>query len=275
MMNKTKIDWCDYTWNPISGCSPISEGCKNCFAERVSARFKLPWGKPVFHPEKLEEPLRTKKPGKVFVCSMSDLFHEDVKPEWIWQIWTAMLKAPQHTFIVLTKRAKRMKAVVKEIYSQNPHLSTPLPNVWIGVTAENQRTADERIPLLLRNSFSKRFVSVEPMLGPINLEETKGYWGGIGLDWIVCGGESGAGARPMHPDWVRGLRDQCKAASVPFFFKQWGEWAPSPDGGTPDHLPSNAGYYFKDAPYLGKVWRFGKQAAGHLLDGKEHREWPV
>lgn len=280
-MNKTKIDWANYTWNPISGCSPASEGCQNCYAERVSKRFKLPWGKPTIHWERLYHSKFPATPSRIFVCSMSDLFHEDVNPEWIWQIWAAFRQRPGHTFIVLTKRAERMRSILSE-------LLTPLPNVWLGVTAENQARADERIPLLLRTPAAKRFVSVEPMLGEISLRKyaysrfcrtVRRELTGIdqpSLDWVICGGESGDGARPMHPDWARSLRDQCKSAGVPFFFKQWGEFAPCEwDGlGICPECGEEHGRVIPGQLDSAPMIRVGKKAAGHLLDGVEHREFP-
>lgn len=235
----TKIEWVTNpngtmgeTWNPVTGCTPKSEGCQNCYARRMSKRLAGRCGYPkddpfqvTLHPERLEEPLRWKKPRQVFVCSMSDIFHPDVPDEYIARVWETMNNASQHTFIVLTKRPQRMKEFLSRLgWYIHDRENEPaearwggkytLKNVWIGVTAENQARADERIPVLLQIPAAKRFVSVEPMLGPVDLS----YFINS-LDWVICGGETGPGARPMHPDWVRSLRDQCQKAGTPFFLK--------------------------------------------------------
>lgn len=259
----TKIEWTDEVWNPVTGCSKVSEGCKNCYAERFSHRFgwtKKPWTvgnaseNVKVHPGRLEQPLQWRKPRKIFVNSMSDLFHEQVPFEFIDKVFSIMALVPQHTFQILTKRPERMKEYIahraaKE-FSHLKHIKWPLPNVWLGVSVENQKAADERIPLLLDTPAAVRFLSCEPLLGPVDLERpvpgsrpVNGVyppWMIHLLDWVIVGGESGPGARPMHPDWVRSLRDQCQQAGVPFFFKQWG----------------------------------GKKKAGRLLDGEEWNELP-
>jgi protein gp37 len=307
MGSDTGISWTDQTWNPIVGCSKISTGCAHCYAETMARRLRgmgrpeyleahdgTGWsGRTVFLPERLDQPLRWRKPRRIFVCSMGDLFHESVTNEQIAAVWGVMAAAPQHAFQVLTKRPGRMaewfewcrKASraddVLPLYGRRiprpgrVHLwlalagDAPLPNVWLGTTAEDQAAADSRIPYLLQCPAALRFVSVEPMLGEIDLDlephphgrpealcesrecsgcgdadsEPCGDWrrwrDRPRIDWVICGGESGPGARPMHPDWARGLRDQCRGAKVPFHFKQWG--------------PRNA---------------------GHLLDGQEIREFP-
>jgi len=281
----TKIEWCEETWNPVTGCTKISAGCKNCYAERMAKRLAGRVGYPqdepfkvTLHDDRLEEPLKWKKPRRVFVCSMGDLFHDDVPFHFIDEVFARMAIAKNCTFIVLTKRPKRMQEYFWNIGGTTrrdwvasricraldtttvPHFEWPLPNVWLGVTAENKAAADERIPVLLKIPAAVRFVSIEPMLGPVDLttikwarisvnkNDYKRYgvpapdeiWSTnnvlesrpgdelnppkIGLDWVICGGESGPSARPMHPDWARKVRDDCKAAGVPFFFKQWGEW---------------------------------------------------
>lgn len=262
----TKIEWATDTWNPITGCTKISEACQNCYAERMSKRLAgrcgYPEGEPfrvTLHPDKLDQPMRWKKPRIIFVCSMGDLFHEDVPDRFLDQIFAVMAKAEQHIFLLLTKRPKRAKEyILKAMYDENCNYQgwyeaindleipdvTPMENIWLGVTTENQARADERIPVLLQIPAAKRFVSVEPMLGPVDLNkylypqrlcDGHSAWQcdedcprRPGLDWVICGGETGPGARPMHPDWVRSLRDQCQEAEVPFFFKQWGEWSPTP-----------------------------------------------
>lgn len=170
-MNKTEIEWCDYSWNPVVGCSPASEGCANCYAAAIAHRFGLPWGMAVFKPERLGQPAKTKRPSRVFVCSMGDLFHETVADDWIRQVFNAMhpdlLQPSPHTFIILTKRPTRMR----DFFAKYTKTGGPeaWPNVWLGVTVENQARAEERIPVLLSIPAAVRFVSVEPMLGPVNL----------------------------------------------------------------------------------------------------------
>jgi protein gp37 len=225
MSGTTKIEWCDRVWNPVTGCDKVSEGCRNCYAERIASRF---WGERKFdqvqcHPDRLSEPGKWKKPQRIFVNSMSDLFHPDVLGAFMADVWDEMVSHPRHTFMVLTKRPDRLLEFAKwygdEFKSQN---------IWIGVSVENQKAADERIPLLLQTPAAVRFVSVEPMLGEVDLGNflcadyrhklTLGNY----LDWVICGGETGSGARPMHPDWARSLRDQCQAVGIPFFFKRLG-----------------------------------------------------
>lgn len=280
MADGTKIEWADATWQIVTGCSIVSPGCTNCYAMRLAgARLrehpsrkgltKVVNGKPVwtgevrFNEEWLTQPLRWKKPRRIFVCAHGDLFHEAVPDEWIDRVFAVMALCPQHTFQVLTKRAERMRKYislancrhpgfreiavgldVKFAYRSNVRCTWPLLNVWLGVTAEDQQRADERIPDLLATPAAKRFVSVEPMLGQVDLElaqctcpwpsDAKATRHLLGcpsdrrphriwsVDWVICGGESGRGARPMHPDWARALRDQCAAAGVPFFMKQMG-----------------------------------------------------
>lgn len=316
-MSKSKIEWTDRVWNPVTGCTKISEGCKNCYAERQSKRFAGMNGYPAddpfkvtLHPDRLEEPLHWKKPSRIFVCSMGDLFHGDVTMGFISRVFSTIRRCPQHTFIVLTKRP------VKMLHAVNDYVDGALPNLWLGVTAENQETADERIPLLLKTPAAVRFVSIEPMLGPVSFRWSA--WDGLGtkkitdhldglrmLDWVICGGESGPGARPMHPDWARSLRDQCKEAAVPFFFKQWGEWGTRAFNMQTDepvfrmfrdkqewinHARTwinggicidtagqilNCGGDFDTARYpVSILHKLGKKLTGHLLDGVEHREFP-
>jgi protein gp37 len=195
-------------------------------ANRLKGRFGYPVYDPfklTFHPERLSEPLQWKKPQRIFVVSMGDLFHEDVKRDWIDAAWSTMAEARQHTFQVLTKRPDRMREFMVD--RKRKGWKADWANIHLGVTAENQPTADERIPILLQIPAAKRFVSVEPMLGPVDLLRMhQSAWEGTSrrpmVDWIICGGETGPGARPMNPDWARSLRDQCQAAGLPFFFKQ-------------------------------------------------------
>ena len=275
-MADTKIEWAERVWNPIIGCSVISPGCTNCYAMRMAARLEpmgnaryagltrhtkagAVWtGEVRLFKEALTLPLRWKRPRRIFVNSMSDLFHEDVPDEWIDRVFAVMALAPQHTFQVLTKRAERMRAYLTKpgrwahVDEAMDHFSLdvwntldgperlPLPNVHLGVSVEDQARADERIPHLLATPAAVRWISAEPLLGPVDLRflqpgdppveidalaGTHGVYrphGGenASLDWVVVGGESGPGARPMHPDWARSLRDQCAAAGVPFFMKQ-------------------------------------------------------
>lgn len=330
-MNATSISWTEKTWNPMSGCTPTSEGCANCYAKRMAQRLRGRCGYPAdepfrvtLHEDKLNEPLKMRKPARVFVASMGDLFHEDVPDEFIDKVFAVMALAPQHTYMVLTKRPERMRDYLSANNVDEPSISgrealclrlmrtaksidavayerlgadafhwhpEAWPQVWLGVTAENQARADERIPVLLEVPAAVRFVSVEPMLGLVDLscylswqyhvnlpEEERPramaeHWAGMHrltkLDWVICGGETGPGARPMHPDWVRGLRDQCQAAGVPFHFKSWGEWAPNYAGCPPYALSQlvsdrNNGVL--------KMWRVGAKTSGRLLDG---REWDV
>jgi protein gp37 len=242
----TKIEWCDETINPIRTadggyhCTKVSEGCQNCYAERMNKRFGN--GKPFDHTptefvldeKQLDKPLHWKKPRMIFVCSMGDLFHEDVPHSAIQKVLYRVRMAKQHTFLILTKRPDRMRAFFMQYYVQGF-----IPNLWLGVTAENQKRADERIPILLQIPAAVRFVSVEPMLGPVDLLSND-YLGGCincevcldnpgtcvncaqnrKLDWIICGCETGRGARPTNIEWIRGLKNQCVAAGVPFFLKQ-------------------------------------------------------
>jgi protein gp37 len=300
MSDRSKIEWCDTTWNVATGCSKVSQGCKNCFAERIAGRF---WGERKFtdvqvHPERLDIPLRWRKPRRVFVNSMSDLFHPAVPFEFILQAFTVMAQAEQHTFMVLTKRPERMVEYFKWNGFGEGLYAWP-SWIWLGVSVEDQKAADERIPLLLQTPAAVRFLSCEPLLGPVDLTNT--FNTVVPLHWVIAGGESGPGARPMHPDWVRSLRDQCQAAGVPYFFKQWGEWFPLPpeidDESAPDEIVLGHyrdEYYNRDGEYLGwwdvkadygESWgkddesticfvKVGKKAAGRLLDGREWNEYP-
>ncbi len=223
----TKIEWADEVWNPLTGCTKVSQGCKHCYAERFAKRQGYDFSQVELHPERLEIPLHWKRPRRIFVNSMSDLFHEKVPDRFIDQIWIVMARADEHIFQVLTKRPERMMKYCLDYYPPN----WVYENIWLGVSVEDQATADERIPWLLKTPAAVRFVSYEPVLGPVDLRRPAGYspagnspWGASlqGLDWVICGGESGPGARPMDPDWARSARDQCQAAGVAFFMKQMG-----------------------------------------------------
>jgi protein gp37 len=348
----TKIEWCDDTANPFVGCSKCSPGCDNCYAERFAARMvKNPnpkiaakyagitdaagkWtGKcssldlTPFH--KLPQKQRLQKTKRVFVGSMTDLFHRGTSFEDLRHIWKQMAFLSQYTFCILTKRPDRMYAFCED--NANPALR----NVWLGVTICNQAEADEKIPVLLDTPAAKRFVSAEPMLGPMDLTkcdptgthvaevpEIDALTGYVRqeiqsptflhtvrtqkLDWVICGGESGPGARPVHPDWIRGLREQCVDAGVPFFFKGWGDWITIESTNKhredwrdiPEMLRSSGidhrhclqknGYLKKGtkdwfdidpdsyrAGSRGRACPVGKKRAGRLLDGREWNEVPT
>jgi protein gp37 len=271
-------------------------------AKRLAGRCGYPEAPHEFdvtlHPEKLDEPLRWKKPTTVFVCSMSDLFHEDVPDRMLFHVFEIITQARQHTFQVLTKRPERMAEFCQRIIDID---DAPLPNnIWLGVTAENQEQADKRIPILLQIPAAVRFVSIEPMLGPVALEghthnwlpgttmpdgsrkplfsERNGYR--HKLDWVIVGGETGPGARPMQLDWVRSLRDQCNETGTPFFFKSWGDWV---DGlNVPDeHLDAalDCAGTSRDYRYMTRwgeiqAFRVGKKRAGRQLDQREWNELP-
>ncbi len=360
MADNSNIEWTDASWNPVRGCTRVSPGCGGpnhqggCYAEKIAARFSDPgqpfhgfakrtkhggaWtGKLALIDDMLTVPLRWKKPRRIFVNSMSDLFHENLPDEAIDKVFAVMALCPQHTFQVLTKRSARMRAWFAERWQATPaqrldlgggdsidmpggeetgreheveqacehifklipamvdtnndklwtddgslkcrQFAWPLPNVWLGVSVEDQERADERIPDLLETPAAVRFLSCEPLLGPVDLlgtlarwqdrPETQAAWrdgrsqyraGDRLIDWVITGGESGSKSRPAHPDWFRLLRDQCAAAMVPFFFKQWGAFAPM--GGPPDN------------PRRDRMVEVGKKRAGALLDGVEHREFP-
>lgn len=304
-MAESKIEWTDATWNPVAGCTWASPGCDVCYAATMTRRLEA-MGKADYTglttkkhfngvvrtlPHKLDAPLRWKKPRMVFVNSMSDLFHKDVPTEFIWQVFCAMQQAPRHTFQILTKRPERMAGVVAEMYAAS--CSDPLPNVWLGTSVENQAMADERIPHLLDCPAAVRFLSCEPLLGPVELTryDVDGRYMPrlpVKLDWVIVGGESGHGARPMHPDWARSLHDQCQAAGVPFFFKQWGEWIEGdavPGGdlggdfrrGVANILAADGSAndgHFRRARGDVIIRRVGKKNAGRLLDGREWNEYP-
>lgn len=214
MAKKSSIEWTESTWNPTTGCTKISDGCKHCYAEKMARRLQAmnnPRYKNGFnltvHEDLVELPLSWKKPQMIFVNSMSDLFHEDIPDEFIIKVFNTMVKADWHIFQVLTKRSERVK-----------YLSGKLPwshNIWMGVTVENS-TVQYRINDLIQTQACIKFLSLEPLIGPLyNLDLT-------GINWIIVGGESGPGARPMNPEWVRHIRDNCIQSNTPFFFKQWG-----------------------------------------------------
>jgi protein gp37 len=232
MGDHSAIEWTDATWNPVTGCSKVSPGCANCYAERLSLRFgtsRKPWtpanapDNVVLHPERLEQPLRWQRPRMVFVNSMSDLFHELV-PDWfIHEVFLVMAQAQRHTFQVLTKRPERMRVWAEAEARHGGIDPESLPNVWLGTSIENDRWVG-RADQLRATSAAVRFISAEPLLGPLpSLDLTR-------IDWLIVGGESGPDHRAIDPDWVRELRDRAIAAGVAFFFKQWGGRTPKSGG---------------------------------------------
>lgn len=357
MADNTKIEWADATVNAINGCSVTSPGCSHCYAMKlagtrirnhptrqgltIDSKAGPVWnGEVRLHEPALLQPLTWKKPRRIFWNAHGDTFHENVPDEWIDRIFAVAALTPQHTHMILTKRSARMREYVKTregmgnaeicrainaipygIGNRKGALEIPLPNMWLGVSVEDQTRADERIPDLLATPAAVRFISAEPLLGPVDLacikhpdvagasiEVLKGFeWSppdrqfqisvpmpprnwtaGIGLsriNWVIAGGESGHGARPMHPDWARSLRDQCAAAGVPFHFKQWGEWRDQ--GG---HVPIPRRNHQSHICYLDKdsgkckpnpnrfsdetMIRLGKGKSGRLLDGVEHNGMP-
>jgi protein gp37 len=325
MSDKTSIEWTDATWNPIRGCTRVSEGCRNCYAEAVAARFSDPgmpyeglakrtpsgprWtGKVITVPAHLEDPIRWKEPRMIFVNSMSDLFHESLSFADIMRVMDVMKRAPQHVYQILTKRPERMR----EFFDQWGE-GTPPCHWWLGTSVEDEPTARKRIPELLNTRAALRWLSIEPLLAPIgelrhhdeefglSFSWLDGFDGGDppvpGIDWVVVGGESGPAARPMHPDWVRSIRDQCQAWTTPFFFKQWGAWA-EVGGGAPHRthevggshglpLHTNSCFISRDGHVVTSEkemragvkyrWmsRLGKKKAGRVLDGRTWDEYPA
>ncbi|MGA2513901.1 MAG: phage Gp37/Gp68 family protein [Candidatus Limnocylindrales bacterium] len=231
MSDKSAIEWTDATWNPVTGCSKVSPGCANCYAETLSLRFgwsKRPWlpqyaaDNVMVHPERLDQPLLWRRPRRVFVNSMSDLFHELVPDSFVHEVFDRMAEANWHSYQILTKRPERMAEVVEAYYARSS-ARLLLQHVWLGTSIENDRWTG-RADALRATPAAVRFISAEPLLGPLpSLDLTE-------IDWLIVGGESGAGARPMNPDWARDLRDRALAAGVPFFFKQWGGRTPKVAG---------------------------------------------
>ena len=223
MADRTAIAWTDATWNPVTGCTKVSPGCDHCYAERFAERWRGVPGHAYEHgfdvtlrPERLDQPLRWTRPRRIFVNSMSDLFHEDIEDNYIDLVFRVMAEAHWHTFQVLTKRPGRMRAFMARHRFHTDDGRPPfLPNVWLGASVESNAQRG-RVGTLLGTPAALRFLSLEPLLGPIDALLLDG------IGWVIAGGESGPGARPMDPAWVRAIRDQCARAGVPFFFKQWG-----------------------------------------------------
>ncbi|RSS33778.1 DUF5131 family protein [Streptomyces sp. WAC08241] len=320
MADKTDIEWTDRTWNAVTGCTQISAGCDNCYARTIAERFRggaaFPHGFDIqVRPDKVNAPLTWRKPAKVFVNSMSDLFHAGIDRAWIADIFAVMAAAPRHTFQVLTKRHARMRslladpAFVDQVRSRaigkglTPEAWTwPLPNVWLGVSVENQQWADIRIPALLDTPATIRWISAEPLLGPIDITDYtwkpcpccngEGHDEACGpcadthcdsgrikaLRWVVAGGESGHGARPAHPDWFRTLRDQCAQERIPYLFKQWGAYIPTDYlviGGPRTKSNIAVGDPVDDLGHRVEMKRVSKKAAGRELDGRIHDDYPA
>jgi protein gp37 len=371
----SKIEWTDATWSPVTGCTKVSPGCEHCYIERTPPfRKEHRWfDRPGIggttgvrlHEDRLAQPLRWTRPRRVFVCSLADLFHDDVPDGYIARVWDVMGRCPQHTFQILTKRPARLRSwltrwadttgdaghdrptgmpplprgpeAVRATYTSGrarlfadmlDSMGDPpegcayplydwmegqrfwpavLPNVWVGVTVESQQWADIRVPELIAAPAAVRWVSAEPLLGPIDLTRlpfprwsmdrkqccgmvidalggrygVPGLWqapAASALSWVVCGGESGPKARPMHPDWARSLRDQCVEAGVPYLFKQWGEWSPAPwkldrgPGETDDQYKARSDAIGATHAFTGGFYR----EAGRDVEGFEamsHRPW--
>lgn len=248
-MNKTGIEWTNHSWNPTTGCSKASPGCINCYAERMSKRLAGRFGYPAdepfavtLHPDRLDMPLRLRKPSRIFVDSMGDLFHKDVPFDFIRQVFATMWTAERHTFQVLTKRPRRMTEFMHwyagRLREDGLNIALPLPNVWLGVSVEDQTRADERIPLLLQTPAAVRFLSIEPLLGPMDLRrgyvhrhfpdhitrDGRAIGAKLNIHWVIVGAETGPHARPCKPEWVESIIEQCRAAGAPVFVKDNVGW---------------------------------------------------
>ena len=315
MGEATKIEWCDATFNAWVGCTKVSPACDHCYAEG--------WAKRTGHPELWQgdrrrttasnwrEPIKWNKRAaaegrrlRVFCSSLADVFDNQVPEEWRADLWRLIDETPSLDWLLLTKRPQNAGKMIREARRAvlggrvaDEHLLWPWPNVWLGTTVENQGEADRRIPHLLAVPAKVHFLSCEPLLGPLDLARWLGrtaagrFHAEPIIDWIITGGESGPGARPAHPDWFRSLRDQCAAAGVPFFFKQWGEWHPSAMhgpatcpyksthaihvNGEREFRPGEAFYKAGTARGWAGVCHVGKKVAGAMLDGREHREFPT
>jgi protein gp37 len=290
---KTNIEWADYSWNPVIGCSKVNTGCKNCYAEKMANRLASMPGEHAKQYRKiinmggkwnettclvksqLKKPYGWKKPRRIFVCSMGDLFHPSVKIEWIESVFMVMQDNPQHTFLLLTKRPHVMNLVFKSLgINAGGRIA---PNIWVGFSAANQDTFNGSIGHMAQIPAAVRFVSIEPFLGKIELPQYPV------LDWVIAGGESGGNARPTNPAWVRSLVDQCEKLEIPLFFKQWGEWAPfscltrreQRDKARKGLLKS---YSFDESGFklnlAQRSFRIGKKQAGNTVDGFTWENFP-
>src|SRR6266849_2682340 len=226
MATTTAIEWTDATWNPVTGCTKISAGCDHCYAERFSERFRGTTNHPfengfdlTLRPKRLDQPLRWREPRMIFVNSMSDLFHKEIPKEFIARVCDTMERAHWHTFQILTKRSSLLRDFLRQRYGSKSGPS----HMWFGVSIENGGKKS-RIRHLQDAPAGVRFLSIEPLIGPVGKLDLEG------INWVIVGGESGPGARPMNPDWVRAIRDQCRESGVAFFFKQWGGFRPKSGG---------------------------------------------
>lgn len=316
MAENTKIEWAHHTFNPWIGCTKVSPACDHCYAEAdfATRRKVVQWGagQPRKHtaPSTWAQPLRWNAEAerlgvryRVFCASLADVFDNEVPKEWRVELWELIQATPQLDWLLLTKRVGNVFGMLPDGWAFQ---TAPWPNVWIGASITSQVEADRDIPKLLAVPAAKRFLSMEPLLGPVDLTNIRQPLAGesftegnvlvhkstmdrgaqrASIDWVIVGGESGPNARPMHPDWARSLRDQCQAAGVPFLFKQWGEWGQwrhelVHEG--PECAPTRAGYmptrhYFRDAEGNTRglpVLKVGKKAAGRLLDGRTWDEVP-
>jgi protein gp37 len=305
MADHSKIEWTETTWNPLTGCTRVSAGCDHCYIERTPP-FRMAGRRFVrgdgltsnavgsttgveFHPARLTQPFKWRAPRRVFVNSLADLFHDDVPVAFIADVFAVMALTGHHTYQLLTKRHDRMRSVltsqkftdelevrimdraVNDMQASLWGFRYPLPNVWLGVSVENQTWADRRIPALLATPAAVRWISAEPLLGPVDLTE----WhecDGCALDWVVAGGESGPGARPMDPAWMWSIRDQCRTTGTALFFKQWGDWVTEGQSPQDITLPGTSHRLLdEDGPSF--YW-VGKGRAGRELDGRTHDDYP-
>lgn len=318
MSENTNIEWCDHTFNPWEGCQKVGPGCDNCYAETRNARFgggqapnwgpgaprrrtsESNWRKPLQWQAKAAEFMaKHGRRQRVFCASLADVFDNQVPVQWRIELMSLIIDTPDLDWLLLTKRignaAEMLDVAFRGAVAQREKWpDVVLPNVWIGATITSQAEADRDIPKLLAVPARVRFLSMEPLLGPVDLPAAKAFglhgFGThiMGVDWVIVGGESGPGARPMHPDWARSLRDQCAAAGVPFLFKQWGEWTPGENVNKQHGTVVTADWYAgewslgeEDMASSGNhidnepdLYRIGKKKAGRLLDGAEHNEFP-
>lgn len=313
MSENSAIEWTDHTFNPWEGCQKVGPGCDHCYAETRNARFAggtaINWGPGA--PRRRTSVSNWRKPiawnkahaeffaahgrrQRVFCASLADVFDNAVDPTWRMDLFSLIAQTPNLDWLILTKRIGNVMPMCS---SDGLMFDMISQRVWLGATIVNQEEAGRDIPKLLRVPAARRFISMEPLLGPISFEgmfASENMHDGTNaleeLDWVIVGGESGPGARPMHPDWAREMRDQCAAAGVPFLFKQWGEWAPGEcagntlamptaqtadwfvDGWRFNKIPGDSEFHIDDEPTL---YRAGKRAAGRLLDGVQHDGYPV
>jgi protein gp37 len=331
-MKNSHIEWCDHTFNPWIGCTKVDELCKNCYAWTRDMRFSegIHWGPGA--PRQRTSPANWRQPiiwnethaagvelrghyprQRVFCASLADWLDDEVPIEWLADLMHLIWATPNLDWLLLTKRPENFQRRLSEAYLSQPGATghslmmalwnsgqpTAPANVWIGTSVGHQKSADERIPALLKIPAKVHFLSCEPLLGPVDLGCTcwlsdntlpnntcrnchkPRHCSPGRVDWVICGGESGRGARPMHPDWARSLRDQCNATATPFFFKQWGEWCPTVQKDNKVEAVFPVGTVVPDRPHFEQfddgltMIRVGKLAAGRLLDGKEHSARPT